>query len=361
MQLGSWEGLSQCPAGQPPVPRPLTPPGSPPPAGGVGRRLSPRRAPPWALPGARVHPAALWWTQPPPLSPPSAEPLPRVAGRGGGSGRPRGPSSMLPPQVPAARLGVLRFSPATAWGHRSPPRHGDHPPRGQVCTRSAGGLCTQPLRPLPAAPGRAARGPGRRLLGATTRLCAPGGLEPTSPAPGRSSSCGYGGAPPWGSAELSAPRPSPPAPGRKPSVAAPQAPPRPGPRAPASSSLLLASALPAPGTTDPTLLLLLPPDPGEASAGPRGRLWGAPAEFGGLWPSHGHRALAGEGRLGRDRVPGWRGPGSAPAALREPPSATRSSGRSCRGVRTSPPHARCHGTSNPTRGRARAGLTDDRQ
>lgn len=122
------------------------------------------------------------------LSPPSAEPLPRVAGRGGGSGRPRGPSSMLPPQVPAARLGVLRFSPATAWGHRSPPQRGDHPPRGQVCMRSAGGLCTQPLRPLPAAPGRAARGPGRRLLGATTRLCAPGGLEPTSPAPGRSSS-----------------------------------------------------------------------------------------------------------------------------------------------------------------------------
>lgn len=93
-----------------------------------------------------------------------------------------------PPQVPAARLGVLRFSPAATWGHRSPPQHGDHPPRGQVCTRSAGGLCTQPLRPLPAAPGRAARGPGRRLLGATTRLCAPGGLEPTSPAPGRSSS-----------------------------------------------------------------------------------------------------------------------------------------------------------------------------
>lgn len=166
--------------GSTPSPKAADPTRQPASAGGVGRRLSPRRAPPWALPGARVHPAALWWSQPPPLSPPSAEPLPRVAGRGGGSGRPRGPSSMLPPQVPAARLGVLRFSPATAWRHRGPPRHGDHPPRGQVCT--------QPLRPLPATPGSAARGPGRRLLGATTRLCAPGGLEPTSPAPGRSSS-----------------------------------------------------------------------------------------------------------------------------------------------------------------------------
>lgn len=185
-------------------------------------------------------------------------------------------SSPTSPQFPAARWASCDSAPP-------------HPAYGeQVCTRSA---CVQPGRPLPATPGSAAQGPGL-AAGRGHRMLHPLWIGARYRPPGSVPSEAKSRSPSWGSAGLSSPLLNPALRVGKPS-ASPHGPQWPGTRAPAPfSSPVLGFVLPAPGPTDSTLLLLLPPTPGGAtlflgspqpspppptSAGSRGRLWVCPA------------------------------------------------------------------------------------